>query len=120
MTHHQLEHWLEQLKVVWETKNSQGITQLVSEKFHWYETPFTKPLTSKKVLLNEWETILNQKHISFTYEIVTFDKNVGIAHWSAKFVRLPANENVELDGMFQVTLNTQGKCTEFRQWYLSK
>jgi hypothetical protein len=48
------------------------------------------------------------------------ENNVGIAHWHATFIRLLSKEEAELDGIYKITLDDNGKCTEFHQWYNSK
>jgi len=44
----------------------------------------------------------------------------GISHFSATFTRVPSREQVHLDGIFQVKLDADNLCTEFRWWYNSK
>ncbi|MBI1862766.1 hypothetical protein HYS00_01460 [Candidatus Microgenomates bacterium] len=120
MTRRQFEDWLENLKRIWETKTPNKITSICANEFIWYETPFDNPLTTKEQLLNEWQSVLNQKHITVSYKILCITDNIGIAQWHANFTRLPSNEPAELDGIFQITLDAFGCCTEFRQWYNSK
>lgn len=89
-------------------------------KIVWYEEPFTPPLTTKNDLLLEWQSILQQEDIHVSHKVLSVSNDTAIAHWHATFISLPTKENVELDGIFQVTLDKQGKCTEFRQWYNTK
>ena len=120
MTEQQFKDWLEKLKNIWETRNPNGILDLVAEKFIWHETPFEKSITTKENLLQEWQAVLAQDEIKVTYEILNVENNIGIAHWNATFTRLSLNEKTELDGIFKINLNENGKCTEFHQWYNSK
>jgi hypothetical protein len=120
MTRRQFKDWLDKLKRVWETRNPKAVIDLCAEKFLWYETPFSKPLKTKKQLLEEWKSVLNQEKIFISYEILSINKNVGIAQWRANFTRLPSKEKATLEGIFKVSLNEQGECTEFHQWYNSK
>jgi hypothetical protein len=67
-----------------------------------------------------WQGISQtQKDISFEYKIVSVNNDVGIAHFVASFLRQPGNVHVKLDGIFQVTLNSQNKCTSFSEWWQS-
>lgn len=120
MTNEQFTVWLEKLINIWSTKNPNGVLDLISEKFIWYETPFDKPITTKEELLREWQTVLNQDEISVTYEIFNIENDIGIVHWNATFTRLPSKAKAELDGIYKVVLDENGKCTEFHQWYNSK
>lgn len=121
MTNKQFDRWLEDLKQAWVTKNPQAAVELCSDKFIWHETPFGKPITTRKELLEEWQTVpSNQKDISVSYEIITVTSGFGIAHWSAKFTRLPSGVTARLDGIYKVSLNDKNLCTEFHQWYNSE
>lgn len=120
MTNQQLKNWLDKLKNIWETKNPDTVVDLCANKFLWYETPFSQPLKTKEQLLKEWQGVLNQENITVSYEILATHENIGIAQWSATFTRLPSKEKVTLDGIFKVSLDEHGKCTEFHQWYNSK
>lgn len=118
MTIEQFNEWLKGLKGAWETKNPQAAVDLCADSFIWYETPFGKPITTKQELLEEWQTVpLNQKDISMSYEIITITDDFGLAHWNAKFTRLPSGEQAHLDGIYKVMLNDKNLCTEFHQWY---
>lgn len=116
----QFRNWLDILKTAWETKNPELALELCAEKFIWYETPFQDPITTKQDLLNEWKSVKTHKDIFMTYEILSYSDNTGIAKWSAVFKRLPEETNAALEGIYLVKLDSQGKCTEFHQWYNSK
>ena len=120
MKQEEFKDWLDKLRTVWETKKPKAAIDLCAEKFLWYETPFDEPLETKEQLLKEWDSILDQKDIFVCYEILNLDKNIGIAHWSAKFTRITSREEVNLDGIFKVAFDKNGLCTEFHQWYSSK
>jgi hypothetical protein len=120
MTEQRFKDWLNKLKEVWETKNPNAVVNLCAEKFVWYETPFDKPFTTKEQLLKDWQGILNQENIVVSFEILSVKRNLGIAKWRAAFIRLPSKEKTELDGVFQISLDENGQCVEFRQWYNSR
>ena len=120
MTSQQFKNWLDKLKNAWETKTPNAVVDMCADKFLWFETPFSEPLKTKEHLLREWEGVLKQENISVSYEILSINENTGIAQWNAIFTRLPSKQMVTLDGIFKVSLNEQGKCTEFHQWYNSK
>jgi hypothetical protein len=118
MTYEQFDKWLEDLKQAWVTKNPQAAIDLCADNFIWYETPFGKPITTREELLKEWQTVpSNQKDITVSYEIITVSSDFGLAHWSAKFTRIPSGEKAHLDGIYKVSLNERNLCTEFHQWY---
>lgn len=113
-------NWLDDLEDIWKSKNIERIIEICAENFTWYETPFVEPITTKEVLLKEWESVNDHKDLNLSYEIIIVNEKFGIAHWHATFTRIRSNESVKMDGIYQVFLNEDGKCTEFHQWYNSK
>lgn len=118
MTSEQFDKWLKGLKDAWVTKNPQAAIDLCSENVIWHETPFGEPLRTKQEILDEWQTVpTNQKDITVSYEILVVTESFGIAHWNAKFTRLPSGTQAHLDGIYKVSLNDKNLCTEFHQWH---
>ena len=50
--------WLEKLVEIWKSKNPNGIVDICSENFLWYESPFDNPISTKEQLLDEWQSVL--------------------------------------------------------------
>ena len=120
MTEEQFDKWFKDLKETWETRNPKKASDLCAEKLFWYETPFDKPLKNRREIVREWQGVLNQEDISVSYDIISVKNDIGIAHWTASFTRLPSKIKAKLDGIFEVRLNQKGECIEFHQWYNSK
>lgn len=113
--------WFQKLGNAWVQKNPEAVLMLLAEKFLYYETPFTKPFTTKKEIHLLWQEVpKSQKDIRFSHEILSVIKNTAIAHWKASFTRIKNNKKANLDGIFLITLNQEGLCTLFKMWYNSK
>jgi hypothetical protein len=116
-----LQNWVKKMGKTWEEKKPDIIPGLFSKKFKYYETPFEKPLTAKKDLIELWQEVpTSQKDIKFTFKVLTLNGNTGIINWRAVFTRIPSNKRAELDGIFYIKLNSKGLCTLFKQWWVSK
>ena len=116
-----LDEWLIKLKNIWVDKNPEGLKELFPDKFMYFETPFEKPHTTKKDLINLWQDVpKSQDNTKFSYKIISFSHNLGIVHWNASFVRKGRNIKAYLDGIFQIQLDNDGLCTEFKQWWITK
>lgn len=120
MTSYEFDSWLKKLKKAWENRDPQAAADLCAENLEYLETPFSEPLKTKKEVLEEWKSVENQKDVSLSYEIISIFGNHGIAHFSATFTRIPSSKKVHLDGIFQVKLDENNLCTEFRWWYNEK
>lgn len=117
MTLKSFDKWLGNLKKAWVGKNPEIIASICDTKVKYFEEPFEKPLNYKQVL-EEWNKVpKTQKNIHFDYEILSVNKDFGIAKWEASYTSINGNKKVYLKGIFQVYLDEKGRCIEFYQWY---
>lgn len=113
--------WFDSLSRAWIARNPGMVASLCAENVAYYEDPFQKPLRGRSAVRKVWKEVpRSQKDIHFTYLILGISGNMGIAHWSASFTRIPIEVKAELDGIFTVILNKEGLCKEFHQWWNSK
>lgn len=112
------ESWIKKLKEIWESRSPQTVGELCADTFEWYEMPGDEPLVSLDALVDEWNVILTQKNISFTYQIISFLDGIGVAQWQASYTDQKSGKQAELDGIFKIVLDETGKCTVFRQWFV--
>ena len=113
--------WINKMGQAWMDKSPEVIPELFAESFKYYETPFSNPLTSKNQLIELWQEVPDsQKDISFNFEIIFESDYRYVAHWQASFVRIPSGKKAFLDGIFLVNLNSEGLCTLFKQWWVTK
>jgi SnoaL-like domain len=112
------ERWLEAYGRAWESRDPEAATDLFAEHATYHETPFDEPCRGRDEIFEYWSDVpRSQENVSFSCEILATTDDVGIAHWSASFVRVQAKDPVKLDGVFLVKLGTDGRCTEFREWW---
>lgn len=115
MNKDQLNQWVSKLGKAWEDKNPKLIKEICAKNIKYYETPFTKPYTNPEQVEELWQDVpKSQKNIKFQHKIISCNKNLGIVHWSAIFIRKKTNKKAHLDGIFLVSLNKKGLCTSFR------
>ena len=112
------ESWLDAYKRAWETRDPEVAASLFTAKATYQETPFEDPVRGREGIRDYWWDVTRyQEGIEFSYEVLATTETVGIAHWHSGFTRLTSNSAVELDGIFLVKLDADGKCTEFREWW---
>jgi hypothetical protein len=112
------ETWLDAYGRAWETQDPGAAAELFTEDAAYHETPFAEPMRGRAEIVEYWSDVpRTQQDVSFDYEILATTETGGVAHWRASFLRLPANDPVELDGIFLVELDADGRCTEFREWW---
>ncbi len=113
------DNWLRRYGDAWEKGDSGSTKALFTSDVHYYETPFDDPMIGIDVIYKYWKdnAELGQKDVSFSYNVLAVDGNVGLAHWRANFKRLPTGNMVKLDGIFKVEFSDDGKCEVFREWW---
>jgi ketosteroid isomerase-like protein len=110
--------WLDAYKRAWETRDPEAAANLFTANANYHETPFEDPVRGREGIRDYWSDVTRyQEGIEFSYEVLAITETGGIAHWHSGFTRLTSNSAVELDGIFLVKLDADGKCTEFREWW---
>jgi ketosteroid isomerase-like protein len=110
--------WLDAYKRAWETRDPEAAANLFTANATYQETPFEDPVRGREGIRDYWSDVTRyQEGIEFSYEVLATTETGGIAHWRSGFTRLTSNSAVELDGIFLVKLDADGKCTEFREWW---
>jgi hypothetical protein len=59
----------------------------------------------------------DQCNVTFRSEVVGLVDSTGIATWSAEFDLDSTGGHVELDGVFLLEFDDQGRCTTLREWW---
>jgi hypothetical protein len=111
--------WLGNLKMVWEDKDLVLLDEILNKHVEYYENPNKEPLIQKKDIIKQWKIDLkDQENISFDFNILISDEKFCIANWNASFEI--SEEEFSYDGIFQISLDENGKCKYFKQWYVRK
>jgi hypothetical protein len=113
-----LGRWLDAYGRAWESGDAAGAAALYSEDVKYYETPFDEPEVGTSGVREYTQTaVAAQRDVRFWHEPLGVTHNFGIARWGATFVRVPSGISVELDGIFVLTFDEHGKCSELREWW---
>jgi hypothetical protein len=113
-----LEEWLEGYGRAWEERDPDAAAALFSESAEYYETPFEEPDRGREGVRGYWRGATgSQRHVSFSYEILSVASNTGIAHWTAEFTRISSGQRVRLDGVLVLVFADDGLCRTLREWW---
>jgi hypothetical protein len=55
--------------------------------------------------------------VQFEHEALSVSGDTGIAHWSAMFDVAPDGTKIELNGIFVLEFDADGKCRRLREWW---
>lgn len=110
--------WLDAYKDAWQARDPERAAALFSDDASYFETPFDEPARGRPGILHYWQAVPeHQRDVRFDYRIIHFQDGVGFNHWRATFTRQESGDEVALDGIFEVHLNGEGRCTLFREWW---
>ena len=110
--------WLQAYGRAWESKDPAAAAELFSDDATYRETPFDEPARGRESIAEYWARVTaRQEAIRFCHEVLMVAGDMGIARWWASFRRIRSGTPVELDGVFVIRMDADGRCEEFREWW---
>ncbi len=105
----------------WKQLDWRRTIETLSRDVKYYETPIDEPCKNFEEVINLWNVVEeNQKDINYKYKIISFDENTCIINWQMTRTMTKNNVKQEIDGIFQISLNEEGKCIYFKQWRFTR
>jgi len=113
-----LEAWLARYEEAWEQRDPARAAALFTENAPYHEMPFEAPKAGRRGIREYWATVTaDQRDVDFTSSVVAVNGHTGVARWSAKLKSASSGVNVELNGVFVLTFDDSGLCSELREWW---
>ncbi len=110
--------WLDAYKHAWETRDHKAAGDIFTEDATYQEVPFDEPMRGRQAIIDYWEgNVTEQEDVRFGYEVFATTETIGIARWWTSMIDLASKAHVKLDGIFVVSMDDDGRCTEFREWW---
>ena len=113
--------WLDGYSHAWGTYDAEEIGALFSaDAVYWYD-PFTEPLRGRESIVADW---LKDRDESGTYEgayrpvLVAGDQ--AVARGYSRYLNTNGTVEREYDNLFLLRFDADGRCAEFREWYMRK
>ncbi len=111
-------NWLEIYQRAWEGRDPDLAGSIFSENAIYQETPFNEPFSGRDAIIKYWTGVpKTQDQIQFNFDILAVTEITGVVHWQSSFIRLTSRKQVDLDGIMTISLNDDGLCTEFKEWW---
>lgn len=113
--------WTNDFMESWKNLDWRRTLELLAKEVKYYENPIDNPCATFDEVISLWDVVAdNQKDISYKYKIVSYNENTCIINWQMTRTMTKTNIKQEIDGIFQVSLNEEGKCTYFKQWRFTR
>lgn len=115
------EKWTKEFMESWKALDWKRTLKTLDENIKYYENPIDEPCRNFEEVTNLWNVVAdNQKDICYEFQIVAYDENTCIINWQMTRTMTKNNTKQEIDGIFQISLNKDGKCTFFKQWRFTR
>lgn len=115
------ENWTKEFMESWKELDWKRTLETLDENVEYYENPIDKPCQNFEEVTNLWNIVAdNQKDISYEFEIISYNENTCIVNWQMTRTMTKSETKQEIDGIFLVSINDEGKCTYFKQWRFTR
>jgi hypothetical protein len=113
-----VEGWLTRYEEAWEKRDSALAAALFSDNAAYHEMPFDAPKAGRAGIRDYWATVTaDQRDVDFKSHVVAVNGRTAVARWSASLKSASSGVRVELDGVFILTFEASGLCSELREWW---
>lgn len=121
MNKEKYENWTKEFMDSWKELDWQRTLKTLNKNVKYYENPIDEPCKDFEEVTNLWNVVAdNQKDIDYKFEIVAFNDETCIVNWQMTRTMTKDNTKQEIDGIFQISLDKDGKCTYFKQWRFTR
>jgi ketosteroid isomerase-like protein len=118
LTRTSLEAWLARYEQAWESRDAERAVSLFTPDARYHEMPFDAPKSGSAGIREYWTNVTaDQRDIDFRSSVVAVNGAIGVARWSANLRSASSGARVELDGVFILTFDASGRCSELREWW---
>lgn len=115
------EKWTKEFMESWKELDWKRTLETLDKNVEYYENPIDKPCQKFEEVTYLWNVVEdNQKDISYKFEIISYNENTCIVNWQMTRTMTKSETKQEIDGIFQVSINDEGKCTYFKQWRFTR
>ena len=115
------EKWTKELMESWKELDWKRTLETLDKNVEYYENPIDKPCQNFEEVTNLWNIVAdNQKDISYEFEIFSYNENTCIVNWQMTRTMTKSEIKQKIDGIFQVSIDDEGKCTFFKQWRFTR
>lgn len=115
------EKWTKNFLESWKNLDWKTTLTYLTQDVQYYENPIDQPCKNFEEVTSLWSVVEeNQKDISYQFEIVAYNENTCIINWQMERTLIKGDVHQKIDGIFQISLNEEGKCTYFKQWRFTK
>lgn len=117
-----VQNWLDRYVSAWKGYDPQEIGDLFSENAIYAYNPFTEPVEGRAAIVASW---LDDTDAAGTYdghyEPIMIEGNRAIANGRSLYYEQDGTTlKAEWNNIFLLRFDADGRCSEFREWYMQR
>ncbi len=111
--------WLDRYAAAWTLGDADAVAELFAPAARYQDSPFNEPLEGREAIHDYWARAVrhSKRDVAYEAQVLAVGEDVGLAHWRGEFTSEPLEHRVQLDGILAATLDDDGLCTDFREWW---
>jgi ketosteroid isomerase-like protein len=113
--------WLDGYSRAWGTYDPEEISALFSADAVYFYDPFHDPVRGREAIVADW---IKDRDEAGTYEgryrpvLVAGDQ--AVARGYSRYLNTNGTVRDEYDNLFLLRFDADGRCAEYREWYMRK
>lgn len=114
-------HWIKEFMDSWKALDWERTLKTLDQNVEYYENPIDEACNSFDEVISLWNVVAdNQKDIDYQYQILSYNEDTCIVNFQMTRTMTSTGARQEIDGIFQISLNEDLKCTFFKQWRFTR
>ena len=114
--------WLDAYADAWKTNDPRAIGDLFGEDASYYYTPYSPPIQGRTAIVSAW---LDDRDMPGTYdgryEPLVVEGDRAVAHGHSRYLEADGSTlRTEFANIFVLRFDEDGRCTEYREWYMER
>ena len=117
------QRWLASYVEAWRSNDAQAIGELFSEDAVYQRSAWSRPLEGRERIVEMWLEEADEPGTwQAAYEPLVVEGDSGVATGRTKYFTAPGGPQVadEYANVFFVRFDADGRCREYREWWMQR
>ncbi len=122
MTHEAVATWLDAYVRAWETHDPQAIGELFAENATYANAPYDELVTGRAAIVESWLAQPDPKgSFEAHYRPLVVEGDLAVANGRSRYFLADGTTlRAEYDNIFVLRFDEDGRCVEYREWYMPR
>jgi ketosteroid isomerase-like protein len=122
MDRHAVDEWLAAYVAAWKSYDRDAIGALFSDDAQCWYHPFDDPVVGRKAIVDSWAEEDRRDALGTydgEYHCLVVEGDQAVARGRSRYFKPDGSVDKEYGNIFVLKFDADGRCREFREWYMS-